>query len=128
MKAIINGKIILKDRIVEDRILLYSDVFEGIVSKENMPKNAEIIDAKGGYVAPGLIDLHIHGYLGKGVCDGDVTALAGAMDLDDNSVLGIAMGTSEAGGYVDPDGNITGWLNELAFVPVDYSKEAMVDE
>ncbi len=60
--------------------------------------------------------------------DGDVTALAGAMDLNDNSVLGVAMGTSEAGGYVDPDGNITGWLNELAFVPVDFCEEAMVDE
>ena len=60
--------------------------------------------------------------------DGDVTALAGAMDLNDNAVLGVAMGTSEAGGYVDPDGNITGWLNELAFVPVDYCKDAMVDE
>ena len=60
--------------------------------------------------------------------DGDVTALAGAMDLNDNSVLGVAMGTSEAGGYVDPEGNITGWLNELAFVPADYNKDAMVDE
>ena len=60
--------------------------------------------------------------------DGDVTALAGAMDLQDNAVLGIAMGTSEAGGYVDINGNITGWLNELAFVPVDFSKDAMVDE
>ncbi len=60
--------------------------------------------------------------------DGDVTALAGAMDLNDNSVLGIAMGTSEAGGYIDSDGNITGWLNELAFAPVDYCKNAMVDE
>ncbi len=60
--------------------------------------------------------------------DGDVTALAGAMDLDDHSVLGIAMGTSEAGGYVDPQGNITGWINELAFVPVDYNTDAMVDE
>ena len=60
--------------------------------------------------------------------DGDVTALAGAMDLEDNAVLGIAMGTSEAGGYVDAAGNITGWLNELAFAPVDYSKDAMVDE
>ena len=60
--------------------------------------------------------------------DGDVTALAGAMDLNDNSVLGVAMGTSEAGGYVDPQGNITGWLNELAFVPVDYCADAMVDE
>ncbi len=60
--------------------------------------------------------------------DGDVTALAGAMNLGDNSVLGVAMGTSEAAGYVDPQGNITGWLNELAFAPVDYCKDAMVDE
>ncbi len=60
--------------------------------------------------------------------DGDVTALAGAMDLNDDSVLGIAMGTSEAGGYIDQQGNITGWLNELAFVPVDFNEDAMVDE
>ena len=60
--------------------------------------------------------------------DGDVTALAGAMDMNANCVLGIAMGTSEAGGYVDGDGNITGWLNELAFVPVDAGPDSMVDE
>ena len=60
--------------------------------------------------------------------DGDVTALAGAMSLEENNVLGVAMGTSEAAGYVDKDGNITGWLNELAFVPVDFNKDAMVDE
>jgi predicted NBD/HSP70 family sugar kinase len=60
--------------------------------------------------------------------DGDVTALAGAMSLGVSGVLGIAMGTSEAGGYVDRDGNITGWLNELAFVPVDYNPSAMADE
>ena len=59
--------------------------------------------------------------------DGDVTALAGAMDLNDNKVLGIAMGTSEAAGYVDANGNITGWLNELAFVPIDFCKDAIVD-
>ena len=60
--------------------------------------------------------------------DGDVTALAGAMELDDTDILGIAMGTSEAGGYVDGAGNITGWLNELAFIPVDLNPEAAVDE
>jgi predicted NBD/HSP70 family sugar kinase len=60
--------------------------------------------------------------------DGDVTALAGAMELSDGRVLGIAMGTSEAGGYVDKDGNITGWLNELAFAPVDAQSGAMADE
>ena len=60
--------------------------------------------------------------------DGDVSALAGAMSLNDNSVLGIAMGTSEAVGYVDEEGRITGWLNELAFVPVDANPGAMRDE
>jgi len=70
MKAIINGKIILKDRIVEGAALLYSDVIEGILPADQLPEGTEIIDAKGGYVAPGLIDIHIHGYLGKDVCDG----------------------------------------------------------
>jgi predicted NBD/HSP70 family sugar kinase len=60
--------------------------------------------------------------------DGDVTALAGAMSLDASGVLGIAMGSSEAAGYVNRDGAITGWLNELAFAPVDYSPGAPVDE
>ncbi|WP_295740917.1 ROK family protein [uncultured Oscillibacter sp.] len=60
--------------------------------------------------------------------DGDVSALAGAMSLNDNGVLGIAMGTSEAVGYVDEEGRITGWLNELAFVPVDAQPGAMRDE
>lgn len=70
MKAIVNGKIILKDSIVDDYALLYTDKIEGIVLKNLVPTDAEIIDANGGYVAPGLIDLHIHGYLGKDVCDG----------------------------------------------------------
>ena len=71
MKAIINGKIILKDRIVEGSALLYSSVIEGIVPLGSVPEGADVIDAKGGYVAPGLIDMHIHGYLGKDVCDGE---------------------------------------------------------
>jgi len=62
------------------------------------------------------------------VNDGDVTALAGAMSLEDNGVLGIALGSSQASGYVAPDGTITGWLNELAFAPVDYNPDAPVDE
>ena len=71
MKAIVNGKIILKDRIVENKALLFSDVIEGIVCENEIPANAEVIDANGGYVSPGLIELHIHGYLGKDVCDGE---------------------------------------------------------
>ena len=60
--------------------------------------------------------------------DGDVTALAGAMSLHDSRVMGLAMGTSEAVGYVNREGCILGWFNELAFAPVDLSDQAERDE
>lgn len=60
--------------------------------------------------------------------DGDVTALAGAMGMEATAVMGMAMGTSEAVGYVDRKGNVLGWFNELAFAPVDLSEQAMMDE
>lgn len=62
------------------------------------------------------------------VNDGEVTALAGSVSLGENAVLGTSLGTSQAGGYCDADGHITTWLNELAFVPVDYREDAPVDE
>ncbi|MBK9604254.1 MAG: ROK family protein [Anaerolineales bacterium] len=60
--------------------------------------------------------------------DGDVTALAGSMSIEDNGILGIALGSSEAAGYVNMEGHIMGWLNELAFAPIDYSPNAPVEE
>lgn len=60
--------------------------------------------------------------------DGEVTALAGSMSLGKNRILGISFGTSTAGGYVNAQGNITSWINELAFAPVDYNPKAPRDE
>ncbi|MBE0712101.1 MAG: ROK family protein [Candidatus Aminicenantes bacterium] len=60
--------------------------------------------------------------------DGEVTALAGMLSLGEAGVLGVAMGSSEAAGFLDADGHIPGWLDELAFVPVDLGPEAAVDE
>ena len=60
--------------------------------------------------------------------DGDVTALAGALSLEENAVLGVAMGSSEAAGYLNPEGRMTGWLSELAFAPVDMNPDAAEDE
>ncbi len=62
------------------------------------------------------------------VNDGEVTALAGSMSLGENPVLGVALGSSQAAGYVNSEGNITGWLNELAFAPVDYRANGPQDE
>jgi predicted NBD/HSP70 family sugar kinase len=62
------------------------------------------------------------------VNDGEVTALAGSMSLGRNRILGLSMGTSTAGGYVNAEGNITSWINELAFVPLDYNPRAATDE
>ena len=76
MNAIINGTIILPDTAVEGCALLYEDdVICGVVHREDVPADATLIDAGGGYVMPGLIDLHIHGYGGCDVCDGDPAAL-----------------------------------------------------
>lgn len=60
--------------------------------------------------------------------DGDVTALAGALSLNKTGMLGVAMGSSEAAGFMDRKGRILGWLNELAFAPVDYNPKAPTDE
>lgn len=71
MKAVINGRIISKDGITEGCALILSDIIERIIPESELPEGIETIDACGGYIAPGLIDLHIHGYLGADVCDAD---------------------------------------------------------
>ena len=69
MFAIKNGKLILEDEVVSGKAVLYTDKIVGIVDENEIPSDATVIDAEGGYIAPGLIELHIHGYLGKDVCD-----------------------------------------------------------
>lgn len=76
MNAIVNGAIVLPDTMVQNCALLYDgNRICGIVHREDVPADATLIDAKDGYVMPGLIDLHIHGYGGVDVCDGDPDAL-----------------------------------------------------
>lgn len=76
MNAIVNGAILLPDTVVEGCALLYeNNVILGVVHTEDVPADATVIDADGGYVMPGLIDLHIHGYGGVDVCDGDPDAI-----------------------------------------------------
>lgn len=75
MKYIKNAKIILKDRIIEGKALAYSDKIEGIVCECSIPEGAQVIDAKGDYVAPGFIDIHIHGYLGEDASDGSAEGI-----------------------------------------------------
>lgn len=70
MKYIVNGSIILPDAILENCAIGFDEKICGITSAEQIPADAEIIDAKGGYVAPGLVDIHIHGYLGEDTSDG----------------------------------------------------------
>ncbi len=73
MKAIVNGRLLLPDREVTGRVLLFDEKIVGIADKA--PDGCEVTDAKGRYVAPGLIDVHIHGYLGADASDGDMQGL-----------------------------------------------------
>ena len=75
MLAIKNGKVILEDEIVLGKAVLFTDKIEGIVDESEIPADAEVIDAEGGYVSPGFIELHIHGYLSKDVCDASEESL-----------------------------------------------------
>lgn len=70
MQAIINGRIVLPDRVEEGCALLFDAKIQGLVSPAEIPSGTEIIDAEGKYIIPGLIDMHIHGYLGEDASDG----------------------------------------------------------
>jgi N-acetylglucosamine-6-phosphate deacetylase len=73
MKQIINAKIVLPDGIVEGKTLIFDKYIEKIADEPLT--DAETVDANGNYVIPGLIDLHIHGYAGCDVTDGDAEGL-----------------------------------------------------
>ena len=73
MKAIINGRIVTPESVVEGKVLVYDEKIQGVV--EAAPAGTEVIDAQGGYVIPGLVDMHIHGYLGEDASDGSYEGL-----------------------------------------------------
>ncbi len=90
------------------------------VPRENWDKVKTIYDRAAAEIDPNVPILVAN--------DGDVSALAGAMGLNVGNIMGLAMGTSEAVGYVDADKNVLGWINELAFAPVDLQADALQDE
>ena len=75
MKAIINGRIVTPTGTLEGKALLFDEKIRGIVSPAEIG-SAEVIDAEGKYVVPGLIDMHIHGYQGADASDGDAEAVS----------------------------------------------------
>lgn len=75
MKYIVNGNIILKDKVVENSAIGFEGKICEIIDSKQIPEDAELIDAKGGFVAPGLVDIHIHGYLGEDTSDGSAEGI-----------------------------------------------------
>jgi len=100
MKAIINGKIVLKNKVLTGKALVFGEKIVDICDNNRIPAGAEIIDAKGAYVAPGLIDVHIHGYLGEDTSD----------CLPDG-IRKMSAGLVEKG--------VTGWLPTTVTIPRD---------
>ena len=70
MKCIKGAKIILKDAVVADKALLFNERIIGVIDPREIPADVEVIEAEGCFVAPGLVDVHIHGYLGEDASDG----------------------------------------------------------
>ena len=84
MKYIVNGNIILKDRIMENSAIGFEGKICEIIDSKQIPEGVELIDAKGGFVAPGLVDIHIHGYLGEDTSDGSAEGIDGTLDEAQN--------------------------------------------
>ena len=72
MKYVKNGKIIMPDGEIEGKVLAFSDVVMGVVDENEIGcfGEGEVVDACGGIVSPGLVDIHIHGYFGEDSSDG----------------------------------------------------------
>jgi predicted NBD/HSP70 family sugar kinase len=125
--AVIDGKVVFSEEI-EWNPYFEKDPSYHIEGINDTLKRAAAhlprVDAIGGSSA----GVYVNSEVRVALNDGEVTALAGSMSMKENAVLGLAMGTSEAVGYVTPDGNITPWLNELAFAPVDFRENAPSDE
>ena len=105
MKAIINGKIVLPSSIVEGMALVYDEKIEGIRPQDEIGDCEEVIDAKGQYVMPGLVDMHIHGYLGEDASDGSA-----------DGIRKMAEGIAKNG--------VTSWLPTTMTVSYDTLREA----
>lgn len=73
MKCIVNGKILLENQILENKILVFDEKIVDIT--DEVLDGCEVIDVKGKYVSPGLVDIHIHGNVGKDVMDGNEEAI-----------------------------------------------------
>jgi len=75
MKCIINGKIVTPSEVLEGKAIIFDEIIKDIVDEQSIPAGCDVIDAGGAYVAPGLVDIHIHGYVGEDTCDGDPEGL-----------------------------------------------------
>ena len=82
MKAVVNGVLVTPDRILSDKVLLFDETIVRIAERgEPVPKDAEIVDAAGGYVLPGFVDLHVHGGGGYDFLDDDPDAIGAILRL-----------------------------------------------
>lgn len=76
MKCIINGKVILPDRVADNLAVVFDSKIQKLADISDIDvSDYEVIDAGGKYVSPGLVDMHIHGFLGADVSDGDVDGI-----------------------------------------------------
>ena len=73
MKAIINGKLVTLNGVIENKVLVFNETIQHIQTE--VPIDCEVIDAKGMYIAPGLIDVHVHGSCGADTMDQTTEAI-----------------------------------------------------
>lgn len=93
MKSIINGLLYVNQKFVKDYIIIFEENIKALLTRveyETYKKehiDLEEIDAKGDYIVPGFIDVHIHGYKNVDVMDGKVSSISKiSKDITENGV------------------------------------------
>lgn len=69
MKAIKNGILLTPEAELHGKAIIFDELIRGIVDEDAIKDCDEVFDANGKYISPGLIDVHVHGYLGEDTCD-----------------------------------------------------------
>ena len=73
--AFVGGTAILPDRLLEDAVVVCRDGLIASVGRRPPPKSARVVDLRGAWLAPGFIDIHVHGGNGADFMDGSLDAV-----------------------------------------------------
>ena len=104
MTAIINAELVMRDHLIPEAVLFMEDgkiAGYGEMRTTPIPEGCEIIDAKGAYVGPGLVDIHSHSGTGVRFADDPVKATEEHLQCGTTTILATPSTRGTLPGYLE---------------------------